>query len=126
MLGPSPVIATDCARDTEGVDGATEVARDRDGVRGVDAMKELAREMDGVRGRSRSGGTGGARDQPNREVKMAASEGWVSDADDEAESSAGDQNGSSDMDGLGRATDDNAKRNELIWDEVWHASSIML
>lgn len=40
-------------------------------------------------------------------------------SDDEVESSAGIMDDSfSDMDGLGRTTDDNAERNELSWDEV--------
>lgn len=74
MLPLSLVNATDCARDTEGVDGAIELVRDSGGVRGVEDIKELAREKDGVRGCSRSG-AGGASDQPNKEVKMAVSEG---------------------------------------------------
>jgi hypothetical protein len=82
-------------------------------------MKELAREMDGVRGRSRSG-VGGARDQPNKEVRMAVSEGWLSDAGDDAdELSAGvHMDSSSEIEEFGRAAVDNAERNALIWEEV--------
>ena len=65
--------------DTEGVDGAegiNELARDRDGVRGI---KEFARDMDGMRGRSGSG-AGGAKVHPKSDVKIAISDGCVSEA----------------------------------------------
>jgi hypothetical protein len=64
--------ATDGARDTEGDDGITELARDS--VRG---STELARERDGVSERSCSA-AGGARVHPNRDVRIAVSEGCMS------------------------------------------------
>ena len=67
---------------------------------------ELAREEDKVRGRS-GGGAGGARLQPNREVRIASSESWTPGGigDDRELSVVGVAGGSSRwsaMEGVGR------------------------
>jgi hypothetical protein len=112
--------ATEGARDTDGVDGAdgsNEPARERDGGQ---CITELARDMDGVRGRSRSG-AGGAMVHPKKDVRIAISDGCVSEAGgDVLESSVVGVRGgsSSDMDSVGRVTEERVERSELTCVEV--------
>lgn len=118
-LSPGKDIDTDCARDIEGVKGATELAREREGVR---PSTDPARDSDGVRGRSRSG-AGGARDQPNKDVKIASSEGWPSDGggEDREPSVVGVAGGSSsEIEGVGRRIEERVERREFIWVEVYN------
>jgi hypothetical protein len=87
---------------------------------GVWDNMEAARERDGVRGRSRSGG-GGARVHPKRDVRIAVSEGCVSDTagDDRQSAVVGVGGGSpSDIGGVGTLTEDNVERSELVCIEV--------
>ena len=83
---------------------------------------ELAREEDEVRGRS-GGGAGGARLQPNREVRIASSESWTPGGigDDRELSVVGVAGGSSRwsaMEGVGRVTVARVARRLFIWVEV--------
>ena len=120
-LSPGNDSETDCARDTEGVDGAdgiNELARDNVGVRG---SVEFARDREGVRGRSRSG-AGGATVHPKRDVRMAFSEGRTSGAggDNCERLVVGIRGGaSSEMGSVGMITEENVERNVFNCVGVW-------